>query len=116
MPRFVILAHDHPLLHWDFMLENGATLRTWRLAAEPEANVRIAAEEIQPHRLFYLDYEGPVSGDRGVVTRWDAGIFDGGTQGDEFLLVIHGQRFQGQARLTRDGDGLNWRFECVTRN
>ena len=35
MPRFVILEHDHPVVHWDLMLEAGEALRTWRLAAPP---------------------------------------------------------------------------------
>ena len=26
MPRFVILEHDHPEVHWDLMLEAGASL------------------------------------------------------------------------------------------
>ena len=34
MPRYVILQHDTPPgyprpLHWDLMLEQGRTLRTW---------------------------------------------------------------------------------------
>ena len=33
MPRFVILEHDHPSLHWDFILEVGEVLWTWRLSA-----------------------------------------------------------------------------------
>jgi hypothetical protein len=27
------------------------------------------------HRTIYLDYEGPISGGRGEVSRWDAGHF-----------------------------------------
>src|SRR5580765_3650553 len=37
MPRYVILAHDHPFPHWDLMLERDASLRTWRLATLPKA-------------------------------------------------------------------------------
>ena len=40
MPRFVILEHDLAELHWDFMLEAGGVLRTWRFAAPPEAVYR----------------------------------------------------------------------------
>lgn len=76
MPRFVILRHDHPHLHWDFMLETGEVLRAWRLEREPLADAGpIAATALADHRLMYLDYEGPVSGGRGTVTRWDAGEF-----------------------------------------
>jgi hypothetical protein len=69
MPRFVILEHDHPELHWDFMLEAGAVLRTWRLAAPPALGQVVAAAASFDHRLLYLDYEGPVSGGRGTVRR-----------------------------------------------
>ena len=62
MPRFAVLEHDHPFLHWDFLLETGDALRTWRLHAPPDAEGTIAAEELPDHRLEYLDYEGRVSG------------------------------------------------------
>lgn len=76
MPRFVILRHDHPHLHWDFMLETGPVLRTWRLEHEPIPDRGpISAMALGVHRLIYLEYEGPVSGGRGTVTRWDAGDY-----------------------------------------
>src|SRR4051794_8490712 len=55
MPRFVILEHDHPVLHWDFMLEVGDVLRTWRLAAPPAAGMTVPAEPSFDHRKLYLD-------------------------------------------------------------
>lgn len=71
--RFVVLLHDHPVVHWDFLLENGATLRTWRLPRDPCQHDVMEAEEIAPHRSLYLNYEGPVSGGRGTVRRIAAG-------------------------------------------
>jgi len=76
MPRFVILEHDWPKLHWDFLVESGDRLRSFRLLAEPAMGIEVPAEPNAVHRLFYLDYEGPVSGDRGTVWRWDFGEFD----------------------------------------
>jgi len=76
MSRYVILEHDHPGLHWDFMLEVGDVLRTWKLAAPPENGRVVRADASFDHRLRYLDYEGPISGGRGSVTRWDAGSFE----------------------------------------
>lgn len=85
MPRYVILLHEVPPghevaggrgTHWDLMLEQAATLRTWALAEEPRAEGRIQAEQLPEHRLAYLDYEGPVSGNRGSVTQWDAGEYE----------------------------------------
>lgn len=76
MPRYVILAHDWPTPHWDLLLENGDALLAWRLLAEPAPGRTVPAERNADHRKFYLDYEGPVSGDRGTVARWDAGTFE----------------------------------------
>jgi hypothetical protein len=75
MPRFVVLDHDHPLPHFDLMLEVGPVLWTWRLERPPEAGPEQSAERIPDHRPHYLDYEGPVSGNRGRVLRRDEGTF-----------------------------------------
>lgn len=75
MPRFALLEHDHPTTHWDFFLEDGPTLRSWRLHAPPQPGSSIVAEAAPAHRLLYLDYEGPVSGDRGTVWRRACGTF-----------------------------------------
>ena len=77
MPRFVLLEHDHPEQHWDFMLEHEGVLKTWRLARMPAcAGESIPALALGDHRLAYLDYEGPVSGARGQVRRCAAGSFE----------------------------------------
>jgi hypothetical protein len=108
MPRFVILEHDHPELHWDLMLEDGATLRTWRLARPPEPGVMVSAMRIGDHRLAYLDYEGPVSGGRGTVQRWDTGDF--AWLVDELGSVAVrclGQRLKGILKLNQAA-GATW--------
>jgi hypothetical protein len=76
MPRFVILDHDWPTRHWDLLLETGDVLRAWRLLAEPLPGTVVPAESNADHRLIYLDYEGPVSANRGRVVRWATGLFD----------------------------------------
>ncbi len=57
------------------MLEEGEALTTFRLLAEPGLGVVTDAEALPPHRMAYLDYEGPVSGGRGTVQRWDHGTY-----------------------------------------
>jgi hypothetical protein len=100
MPRYVILEHDHPTLHWDLMLEAGESLHTWRLAALPSPDVGIDALRVGEHRLHYLDYEGPVSGGRGVVSRWDRGVFEWVEQTERVVAVrLHGTRWTGALRL-----------------
>ncbi len=77
MPRYVVLEHDFPELHWDFMLESGAVLHTWRLSRPPQIlGITIGAVRLPDHRLEYLDYEGPIRGDRGMVRRWDWGVYE----------------------------------------
>src|SRR5581483_7197270 len=100
MPRYVILEHDHPERHWDFMLEAGEILRTWRLSSPPAPGQTVVAEASFDHRRHYLDYEGPVSGGRGRVTRWDAGTFT--WQADEpeqVVVVLQGNRLKATAVL-----------------
>lgn len=112
MPRFVILEHDHPFLHWDLMLENGAVLRTWRLAAPPRQGDTITAMTVFDHRLLYLDYEGPIPGGRGRVIRWEHGTFTGQVQGDEEVVVhLAGEHLRGSLRLHHtEGDAWNGDF------
>jgi hypothetical protein len=111
MPRFVILEHDHPRLHWDLMLEHGDVLRTWRLAESPRADgADVPAEPSFDHRPLYLDYEGPVSGDRGTVRRWDHGTYTVvEDNGDSLTIQFVGERLRGLLVLRRTGEGA-WVF------
>ncbi len=110
MPRFVILEHDHPVLHWDFMLEAGDVLRTWRLEAPPTAGSMVRAAPLGDHRKLYLDYEGPVSGNRGSVKRWDHGTFTGRTEeGGRISVELSGERCRGMVLLERSPAG-EWSF------
>jgi hypothetical protein len=117
MFRFVILLHETPPgyvrgTHWDLMFEQGAALRTWALANEPCASATIDAERLPDHRLEYLDYEGPVSGDRGHVTQWDRGTFElESDTAEEFAAIVSGQRLRGRVRLFRNAsDDQRWGF------
>ena len=113
MLRFAVLEHDSPRgLHWDFLLETGEALSTWALAQAPDTAGPIDAESLGDHRLDYLDYEGPVSGGRGAVARWDAGTYRFVRQTDRQLVVsLEGQRLRGTATLSRAGDDpRRWRF------
>ncbi len=114
MPRFVILEHDHPTLHWDFMLEDGLVLKTWRLPAPPPADPRVA-QPLEDHRNAYLDYEGPVAGNRGAVKRWDIGTFDWTEHTHDLCrLELHGARWNGIVTLRKLDDAVwNVRFETA---
>ncbi len=76
MARFVILEHTWNGTHWDLMLETQGALRTWALEAMPDAQTtKIRARQLPDHRLAYLSYEGPISGERGTVRRIDEGQY-----------------------------------------
>ncbi len=105
MPRFAILRHETPPdygrpTHWDLMLEMGNVLRTWALEHEPDSQAVIVAESLPDHRLDYLSYEGPVSRNRGWVTRWDSGDYEIVDESPHRLRIkFDGARIQGLAVL-----------------
>jgi hypothetical protein len=111
VPLFVILTHDWPFPHWDFLAEAGGVLRAWRLLIEPTIGEDVPAEPNFDHRLLYLDYEGPVSGDRGTVARWDAGscawLADEPARAE---IELSGTKLTGRATLRRAGDGWVFRL------
>jgi hypothetical protein len=118
MPRYVILRHETPPnyprpTHWDVLLEAGNQLRAWALAEEPQPGRTIAAESLPDHRLVYLEYEGPLSGDRGSVTQWDTGSFQWLEQTTQLVEArLDGRRLRGVLRLACPaGDSDRW--ECV---
>ena len=74
--RYVILHHTgiaDP--HFDVMFETmpGSALTTFRLPAWPPT-APLAATPLPDHRAAYLDYEGPVSDNRGEVRRVQMGL------------------------------------------
>lgn len=111
--RFVVLTHsDSRGVHWDLMFEEAGALRAWSLAVEPRLGRSCDARQLTDHRKEYLDYEGPVSGDRGTVTAFDRG---------EYMLLestptlwraaIQGARLAGLVVFSREReDEEPWQF------
>ena len=111
MPRFALLEHTgHPDdsvgRHYDLLLEDGATCRTWRLAEIPAAGGGpVAAERLPPHRLEWLEtLAGEVSGGRGFARRVDAGSYTTDVDGQ---LALAGAILAGLLRLEPVAGG--WR-------
>ena len=108
MPRYVVLEHTgsssyKPGRHWDLMLEVNERLRTWELGGVPSPGESIRAVPLPDHRLEYLDYEGPVAGNRGAVRQWDAGEYDTLCEtAFELKVQLDGQQLQGRLHLRRD--------------
>ena len=117
MSRFVVLQHDLPPgsdrpTHWDFMLELDGRLRTWAFESVPRAGSAIRAISLPDHRIDYLDYEGPISGDRGEVTRLDAGEFElREAQDGLYKGILRGSNMTASfvARRTKSTD--EWQFQ-----
>ena len=117
MPRYVVLYHECPSesprpSHWDLMLERAADLETWAIPSPPDMPEPMVATSLERHRTEYLTYEGPVSGGRGTVARWDAGTYtlerdDAGC----LVIVLSGEKLKGRAELVREvDDPASWRY------
>ena len=74
MLRYVILEHHWYGIHYDLMLEHQHVLQTWRLET-PLTVGNMPAVLLPDHRLEYLTYEGPISGNRGNVRRVAEGTY-----------------------------------------
>ena len=128
--RWVLLWHECPPeyrggSHWDLMLErenvaDERRLATWSLSNLPagwpgaatDAATDVDAVMLDDHRAAYLDYEGPVSGDRGEVTRVVSGEVMWVEEAEQRVVVeLRGER-RGELRLECDATDqwrLTWR-------
>jgi hypothetical protein len=122
MSRYVILRHETPAdsprpVHWDLLLETGEVLTAWALDGLPELGIVVGATRLADHRLAYLEYEGPISGNRGTVGQWDAGEFrvESATQA-EWRVDLCGNRLDGILVLRRLADETHhWTAQFTTR-
>ena len=111
MPRFALVAHDHPFDHWDLFLEAGPVLRTWRLIPSLQPHASVPAETTPDHRLSYLDYEGPISDGRGSF-RVDSGEFKWQRDDPECVeILLSGRLFVGRLLIASVGGQLSAHFE-----
>lgn len=95
--RYVVLAHEGAPggAHFDWMLEAGGVLATWRVPVAP-ADLPpggAPAERIGDHRLAYLWHEGAVSGGRGTVRRVEAGAYEADVDGDTWRVTLGPRAF-----------------------
>ncbi len=95
--RFVVLEHQLPTeserpSHWDLLLEQpsawGGMLLTFEVFNPPvEWGPPTAVLKLPDHRSLYLDYEGPISGNRGSVIRVLEGHIQWLKKTPEFLTL-----------------------------
>lgn len=116
--RFVVLRHeDHDGVHFDLMIETNGILATWKCPVEPELAGRrpIECRRIADHRRAYLNYEGPISGDRGEVIRHDEGeVVLRRIEAQRWLLGFAGRLLCGDFLLDRNGpEDHSWSLRRV---
>ncbi|MFQ5502794.1 MAG: DNA polymerase ligase N-terminal domain-containing protein [Phycisphaerae bacterium] len=113
--RFVVLHHVEATGdHYDLMIEMGNQLATWKLHDPPEhiESEPYGVDRLPDHRPLYLDYEGPISGDRGHVTRHDSGVCVVHKHTDtRWAVTFCGQHLKGDYILEcLDQSGARWRL------
>jgi hypothetical protein len=114
LPRFVILEHDRDGVHWDVMLERGGVLATWSVGSPIVPGRGLDATKLPDHRVAYLDYEGPISGDRGVVRRLARGHYlVRHWDGDRVGVTLVGDQLSGELELSRAGGAAGWVFRLL---
>jgi len=105
--KFVIHHHITVDNHYDLMVERGNTLITWQIPEnifnQFKSGSEIEAEKIQDHRKKYLEYQGPVSCDRGRVQIFDSGEYsDIIWNNEEIKINILGNRIQGLLSIIKN--------------
>lgn len=97
------------------MLEKEEQLMTWALPHPPTFGKQVLALPLQAHRLEYLDYEGPLTENRGVVTRHDWGVYrEISDDLQERVIELQGQQLCGRATIekkTSDDEHVLFRFD-----
>lgn len=89
------------------MLDQGNTLATWQLARDPaclqaaDSQESVPARRIGDHRRAYLTYEGPVSGNRGTVSRVAQGQYELMEQTEaEWIVELRSGDLTGRFRIS----------------
>lgn len=116
MPRFRVLRHDSPRgLHYDLLLETATLLMTFALDREPTPGTTGRAQQLPDHRRQYLEYEGPISGDRGSVAEWDSGSYLIMRRNEQMMdISVDGRMLKGRIVLRLvDASSQEWEFQVM---
>ena len=111
--KFVIQQHSSGTdVHWDFMLQIGDSLQTYRLDKSPQELIQTPAGAVKifDHPLKFLTYQGPVNKGRGNVRIADSGTYEMLHQSDNQLVMdLNGKILKGKFTLSHI-EGDNWQF------
>ena len=108
MEEFVILFHEMPPgnerpSHWDLMLKQDGELLTWALPLNPFTIREFTVQRLPNHRLEYLEFEGPISGQRGTVKQIAKGRY-------HWLNLVDTDNWKAQFNFS---NGRNWTVKLV---
>ena len=125
MGRYAVLNHqvNHEISassdrqdHFDLLLEFADVLVTWELSVWLPTETQ-SIRRLPDHRLVYLDYQGPISNNRGSVTRVDQGQFEltqGQHPGNDCQLVLLNNQCKLSLRIHKsDTDAENERWQLT---
>ena len=102
--RFVIHHHSHQNSHYDLMIEKHNSLVTWQIKEKDLIDILegriISVRKIQNHRTEYLEYEGPITCDRGHVKIFDTGEYKEVEWNDSrIILNFFGEKIRGKMQI-----------------
>jgi hypothetical protein len=90
------------------MFEQEGALMTWRSPRWP-VDTDTPLVRLADHRLAYLDYQGPISGRRGRVTRVASGTYVPGRHADGISFVLDRM----SALVFKQVQGNRWTVEVL---
>lgn len=118
MPTYVVLYHEpgretslprQADAHFDWLFDHGSALWSWATdwLPKPGEQATARATRLPDHRREYLCYEGPLTRERGMVTRVEAGEFEiRRADTDHYEFELRGGR-TGMVIIQRMRSGLN---------
>ncbi len=88
--------------HYDLFVRDNDYLLTWEFQHHPMDIPTQSVLQLANHRLEYLDFSGPLSGDRGILHPIDSGECSWlHRQPDRLILSFQGMQVCGTLYLTR---------------
>ena len=106
--KFVIQKHSRAgEVHWDFMVEIGESLRTWRIDSPPSCLLKkpACAIKIFDHPLKFLTYEGSVNNGKGNVEIAETGTYEKITCDENKIeITLTGKILTGRLTITHIKD------------
>jgi hypothetical protein len=114
--RFVVLHHTQwpgRNDHYDLMIEHSEgnhpddlALKTYATTTDIFPGNGSTLQAISDHRRAYLTLEGPLSNDRGTVTRVDEGECIPSPSGNGFRAEFKGRKLRGKFWLQEHTEGI----------